>query len=48
MVIAPVRALATIAVILTCSDCATQTKPVPFTTDGCSRFPDGSLSQREL
>ncbi len=34
--------------VLLFSSCAGSPKLVPFTSDGCSRFPDGTLSQREL
>ena len=37
-----------IATLVACTGCASSQTIRPFTTDGCSRFPDGTLSQREL
>ena len=36
------------ATILLCTSCTSPPQPVAFTTDGCSRSPDGTPSQREL
>ena len=36
------------ATILLCTSCASPPEPVAFTTDGCSRVPDGTPSHREL
>jgi hypothetical protein len=47
-VISPARALAAAAVILGCASCASSPRPVAFETDGCSHFPDGTPTQREL
>lgn len=41
------RLLAVVAVALL-SACETQAGLAPFTSDGCSAFPDGTLSQRNL
>ncbi len=37
-----------IATLVACTSCASSQTIRPFTTDGCSSFPDGTLSQREL
>jgi len=37
-----------IATLVACTSCASSQTLRPFTTDGCSRFPDGTLSQRVL
>ena len=42
------RILAALGWVLLVSSCASPPKLVPFASDGCSRFPDGTLSQREL
>jgi hypothetical protein len=43
-----IRLLAALGSLLLSSSCASSPKLAPFTTDGCSRFPDGTRSQQEL
>ena len=42
------RAFCTVLVISLCVGCATSTKINPFTTDGCSDFPDGTPTHKTL
>ena len=36
------RVVLTVSALLACTSCASEQALLPFTTDGCSRFPDGT------